>query len=216
MIEGPGNKNSQPPVTGSEGAVAGSWECGSPDYWLLRNGTRRSGRPADLTRHVEEEIRRSALRHRAFALLGRLAGLFAVLAADRERQRTKTRLRDLVAALEAVAVGAVFQASQSCVDLRQCLGLHLDERELDVLLDVDFGALALIQDIALLVAFEPDVANPTLNFGEQFPAAVFEHLLQLVVAVLRTLGFRRRRHDPCRSLRVAYEAAIRPSRFRCA
>jgi hypothetical protein len=66
--------------------------------------------------------------------------------------RAETRFRNLVTTLEAVAVGAVFQRSQSRVDLRQRLGLHLDERELDILLDVDLGALALVEDIALLVA----------------------------------------------------------------
>jgi hypothetical protein len=78
---------------------------------------------------------------------------------------------------------------------------------------IDFGALALIEDVALFVAFEPDVANPALNFVEQLPAAVFEHLLQLVVAVLRRpLGFRRRRHDPA----APFASPMRPSRIRCA
>jgi DnaK suppressor protein len=106
------------------------------------------------------------------------------------------RLRNLIAAFEAVAVSVVFKAPQRGVDLVERLRLHLDERELDILLDVDLRALTLVEDVALLVAFHPNVAHPALNFVEQFSAAVFEHLLQLVVAVLcRPLRLGRRRHD---------------------
>ena len=55
---------------------------------------------------------------RALALRGLLPRLLAILAADRERQRAQPRLGDLVAALEAVAVVALFQPRQRLVDLR--------------------------------------------------------------------------------------------------
>jgi hypothetical protein len=107
------------------------WELGV-ENWEFR------GRRPRLVGHVEEESRRpTALRHDALALLGRFPRLFAVLAANRERQRPQARLGDLVAALEAIAVGALVEAAQSRIDLVERLGLHLDERELDVLLDVD-------------------------------------------------------------------------------
>src|SRR5207237_9852677 len=111
-----------------------------------------------LIRHVEEERGRPALaREHALALLGGLARLFAVLAANRERQRTQPRLGDFVAALEAVAVGPFLQTTERLVDLVERLRLHLDERELDVFLDVDLGALALVEHVVLLVAHRPAV-----------------------------------------------------------
>src|SRR5712691_238360 len=66
--------------------------------------------------HVEEERGGAApLRVLTLALLGDLLGLFAVLAAHRERQGPQTLLRDLFAALEAVAVGALLEAHQGVV-----------------------------------------------------------------------------------------------------
>src|SRR5262245_21643353 len=60
--------------------------------------------------HVDEQrCRTPALRHQAVALELHLASLLAVLAANREGQRPQSLLVDLVAALEAVAVGALFE-----------------------------------------------------------------------------------------------------------
>src|SRR5436309_16108337 len=114
---------------------------------------RRGTRPGRLVRHVEEERRRTApARERPLTLLGRLTRLFAILAADRERQRTQSRVGDFVAALETVAVGPLIQPTEGLVDLVERLRLHLDQRELDVFLDVDLRALALVEHLALLVA----------------------------------------------------------------
>ena len=88
---------------------------------------------------VEEAGRSAALRQRALALRRDFARLFAVLAADRERQRPQARLGDFVAALEAQAVTAVFEPCERLVDLVERFRLHLDERQLDVFLDVDLG-----------------------------------------------------------------------------
>ena len=49
----------------------------------------------------------------ALALLGVLARLFAVLAADGEGQRPEPLLGDLLAALEAVAVRALLRAARA-------------------------------------------------------------------------------------------------------
>ena len=93
--------------------------------------------PACLALHVDEERGvAAALRHQAFALLRSLARFLAVLAADRERQRAEPALGDFVAALEAVAEGALFETVQRFFDLVERLRLHLDERELDLVLDV--------------------------------------------------------------------------------
>jgi hypothetical protein len=71
---------------------------------------------ADLIQ-IEEEASRSTLRLLALALFGDLARLLAVLAAHGERQRPETSLRDFIAALETVAVGALGVTSQGFFDL---------------------------------------------------------------------------------------------------
>ena len=60
---------------------------------MSRNSERRAAPGVELT----------------LALLGDLPGLFAVLAADRERQRPQALLGDFLAALEAVAVVALLE-----------------------------------------------------------------------------------------------------------
>src|SRR6185436_13441988 len=104
-----------------------------------------------------------------------------LLATHREGQRTQACFRDFLAALEAIAVAAVLEAAQRCIDLVQGFRLHLDERELDILLDVDLGALALVEHVALFAALGSHVANATLHFGHEFAATVLEHLAKLVV-----------------------------------
>src|SRR3989344_6891764 len=86
---------------------------------------------AEIEERAAEESA-SATRQLAFTLLGVLTLLFAILAAKREWQCPQSRLRDLVAALEAVAVCAFVQPPERLVDLVERLRLHLDEHELDV------------------------------------------------------------------------------------
>src|SRR4051812_48558393 len=101
---------------------------------------RNFGSPASLD--VEEQRRGAAPSGKLpLTVLGILAGLFAILAADRERQRAEALLANLFAAIEAVAVIALLEAEQRVVDLVERLGLHLNERELDIFLNVRFGAL---------------------------------------------------------------------------
>src|SRR5688572_12359923 len=94
---------------------------------------------ADGSAQVEQEPRRTALREMALALFGDFAGFFAVLASDCKWQRPQPPLRDLVAALEAVSVGALGQPAQRLFDLVKRLRLHLNESEFDVVLNVGFG-----------------------------------------------------------------------------
>src|SRR5688572_5836507 len=116
-----------------------------PEHWELgRRGSGRS-RNASVGHVVEERRRATLLRGRPLTTLGCLARFLAVLAANREGQRTQASLGDFVTALEAVAVGPLFKTTQSCVNLVERFRLHLDQRELDVLLDVHFRALALVQ-----------------------------------------------------------------------
>src|SRR5262245_3168055 len=94
------------------------------------------------TLHVEEERRRAATSvHLPLAPLGVLALLLAVLAADRERQCAQSLLGDLLTALETVPVVTVIEPVERIVDLVERLRLHLDERKLQILLDVRFRAL---------------------------------------------------------------------------
>src|SRR5438034_6299186 len=92
--------------------------------------------------HIEEERRRpAALRQQPLPLLGVLLGLLAVLAPDGEGEGPEALLGDFLAAVEAVAVVALLEPRECVVDLVQRLRLHLDQRKLDVLLDVGLGAL---------------------------------------------------------------------------
>src|SRR5688500_14383316 len=100
------NKKSQTPRP-----TVGNWDLavGIGDWGFRRRLSRR----VRLIRHVEEERARSALlRQRALTLFGGLARLFAVLAADRERQGPQPCLRNLLAALETVAVRALVEPMQ--------------------------------------------------------------------------------------------------------
>ena len=137
----------------------------------------------------------------ALTLLGRLTSFFAILATHREGKGSQAPFGDLVAALETVAVGVFVEPSQCHVDLVQRFRFHLDQRELDLFLDVDLGALALVEHLALLGDVGPRVANLALNFVHQLAAAVLEHLPQFVIpaSVRRCHGLRRRRHDACGS-----------------
>src|SRR5207249_6835245 len=80
--------------------------------------------------HIHEERRGAAARGvLPLALLRVLPGFFAILAANRERQRPQPLLADFLAAVEAVAVGAVLEARERVDDLIERLRLHLHERE---------------------------------------------------------------------------------------
>src|SRR5262252_3843392 len=105
-----------------------------------RGGLRHRRSPPSTGRrmlHVEEETTRAAARrHLTLALLGDFTGLLALLAAHRKGERAETLLGDLIAALVAVAVAAMVEAGERVIDLVERLGFHLDERKLDLLLDV--------------------------------------------------------------------------------
>ena len=119
------------------------------------------------------------------------ARLFAVLAADGEGQRPQARLADVLAALEAAPVGALLEALQRFVDALQRLGLHLDERELDVFLNVGFRRLHRVDDAGgdAAGAFGPDVLDARLHFVQDLATTVLEHSLQLGVAsAVRSVG----------------------------
>ena len=75
--------------------------------------------------------------HDALSPLDRLTSLFTVLAADRKRKGPEACLGDLVAAFQTVAVRAFSEPTKRRVDLLQRFRLHLEQRKVDLVLDVD-------------------------------------------------------------------------------
>src|SRR5688572_9208702 len=78
---------------------------------------------------------------------------------------------DPVAAVETVAVGTVLDSAERRVDLVQRFCFHLDQRELNLFLDVDLGDLALVEHVVLLGIVAPRVAHLALNFAQQLATA---------------------------------------------
>src|SRR4029450_3334515 len=119
------------------------------------------------------------------ALLGNLAGLLAVLAADGERQGAQPALRDFLTALEAVPEGAFLQPAEGLFDLRERFRLHLDEGELDVILDVRLGRLGRVAH-AVGWAGGPlgtDRADLLVHGAHDLAAAFLEDVLELRIPI---------------------------------
>src|SRR2546423_674396 len=146
--------------------------------------------------HIEEErAGAAALGHLALALLRVLARFLAILAAHREGQRAQTLLRDFLAAVEAVTVVPVLEPRKGVVDFIERLRLHLDERELDVFLNVGLGALDGVEhfvELAAPRALFADAAHLALHLSLNLAPTVVEHLLQFDIARLGHPLFRAR------------------------
>src|SRR6476661_6730741 len=159
--------------------IRGNWWGRGPEGGRERPARAASRSLLDaLSLHVDEERRISApLRHHPLALLLGLALLFAILAAHGERQRPEPPLRDFFSTLEAVPEGALFQAAQSLFDLVQRLRFHLDQRELDLVLNICFGALGGVQNPLgrAVGALGPHVPNLLLNLVHDFTPALFQN-----------------------------------------
>src|SRR5580765_3995714 len=160
----------------------GSATGGAPECW-----------DAGLLHVHEERTGAAARRQLTLALLGGFPGLLTVLAPDREGQRTQALLRDFVATVETVAVAALLEAGERVVHLVQGLGLHLDQRELQLFLDVGFRALDGVEHFVQLAApraFLTHAAHLALDFSLQLATPIVEHRFQIRVA---GPGLRRRR-----------------------
>src|SRR5688572_17488279 len=144
---------------------------------------RTAGR--SLALHVEEERGGATALHHPLALLGDLAGLLAVLAADGERQGAQPALRDLFTALEAVPEGAFLQPAEGLLDLRERFGLHLDEGELDVILNVRLGRLSRVEDAVgrAVGTLSTDVADLLVHGAHDLAAAFLEDVLELRIPI---------------------------------
>src|SRR5213078_2495400 len=83
----------------------------------------------------------------------------------------------------AVAVGALFEPPQRFVDLVQRLRLHLDQREFDLVLNIQLRALGRVEHAldGAARALRAHVAHPALDLTHDFAAALLEDALQLVV-----------------------------------
>jgi hypothetical protein len=138
---------------------------------------------------------RPALRQLAFALRRDFPGFLAILAANRKRQRPQPALRNLVAALETVPVGPLVMTRERLFDLVQRLGLHLDEGQLDIVLDIGFGRLGGIQHALAFArrAHRPHVADFLLHFAQDLPPTLLENPLQLGIAIPGHVGLPLRR-----------------------
>ena len=161
----------------------------------------------------EERGRTALLRQHSCTLLSALPGLFTVLAAHSKRQGAEPRLGDLITALETIAVRISFEPPKRLVDLVERLGLHLNQRKLDVLLDIDLGALAIVENVT--VPLGPNVAHSALKVAHQLSAAVLKHLFEFVIPTRsrRCLLSFCRCHDSYRSFQTNFN---RSGRYACA
>src|SRR5262252_4726555 len=124
--------------------------------------------------HVEEQRGRAAPRRLTLTPFGVFPRFLALLAANREGQRAQTLLCDFFSAIEAVAVVALFEPHERIVDLVERLRLHLDERQLDVFLDIGLRAFDGVEHVAQLADFagRADIAHLALHLGLQFAPTI--------------------------------------------
>src|SRR5258708_6746234 len=94
-------------------------------------------------------------------LVALLAGLLACRAPNGKWERTQSRGRNAPTAFDAEAVRPRVDVRQRLVDAPDQTCLRVDEREGDVLLNVDAGALAVVDDLARAIG--TDLLHSTLN-----------------------------------------------------
>src|SRR6187455_168953 len=117
-------------------------DCAASAGW---RSLRNRGEDAESSVQVDEKPCGPAL-CLPFALLGQLPRFLTVLATDREGQRPEASFRNLLTALEAVPVSPLIEAGECLLNLVQRLGLHLDQGQFDVVLDIRFGSLSGIEN----------------------------------------------------------------------
>jgi hypothetical protein len=110
------------------------------------------------------------------ATLSRLGRLFARLATHRERQRAESSLRDLALAFDTGPVLASVEPAQCLVDAAQRLGLHLEQGDVDVALDIRVGHFEVITHVR--EAIGAPVADAILDLIVQRAPAVAQDLRQ--------------------------------------
>src|SRR5205085_6940420 len=92
-------------------------------------------------------------------------------------QGPKTLLRDRALAFETVAVGALVESRQRRVDPPQRVGFQLNQRQLDIPLDIGLRAFLIIGSLAIRGA--PRLTDPALDLVPELGAAALEHRPEL-------------------------------------
>jgi len=100
----------------------------------------------------------------------------ARLAADGERQRAEAPCGNLTVACAANSVVARVEATQGFIDLSQRVRTHLQQRELETMLDICVGVFEVVTDIIRSVG--ATVAKPTLDVILNGPSPIAQHLPQ--------------------------------------
>ena len=108
-------------------------------------------------------------------MYGRFFRLCAFAAPHREGQGPQTRFVNLGAAVEAIAVRALFEPANGRGDPVEGLHLDLQERQPDITLDVALGCLAVVEAASILAAVVAHVAKLLLDVLRQLPEAFLEH-----------------------------------------
>jgi hypothetical protein len=117
--------------------------------------------------------------------LGLFTFLFAPLTAHGKQQRPQTPRRNLLFALDAESVGACVEASERRVDLDERVGMHLQQRQRQMVLAVGLRLLEVV--CALLRAAGPPVSDPMVNPVEQALPTFEESLLESVGPIVSVL-----------------------------
>jgi len=110
-------------------------------------------------------------------VLSDLTSFFAPLAAHSEWQRSKSSFANLAVARKAGAVPARPEPDERFADPGQSLRSHLEQRELDVLLDVAVRRVDVIAYVVTLI--DARSTDPILHVVVQFTPAFDEHLSQV-------------------------------------
>src|SRR3989344_7963187 len=169
---------------------------------VIRPGVGVLGRPLRSCRIQREEhvVPTAALLTLTLILtsLSRLTRLLAFPAANRKRQSTQACLRDLLAALEAVAVRPLVESLQRDVELLKRFRTHSRQLTSDMILKLSFSPFARVHDSAL--ALFTTLPFLVADLGHQLAPTVFEHLLELSVAGAFGLPAGLRGHRNCNLL----------------
>ena len=100
-------------------------------------------------------------------------------AANGKGQGAEAFARDRPGAFDAVAVGTDLESAQCGINPAQRLGLHLYQREIEVGLDVDIGAVVRVDDVPIVATSFSNIPHHLVHaFSEPF-ASRFENRLQL-------------------------------------
>ena len=120
------------------------------------------------------------MRHRTLTPIGCFVNRFAVSAAHRKRKRVQTRFGNFVSALEAIAIRTFVNATKCRIYLLQRFRLQLDQRESDIVLNLDLAALGGVDHVPVANPLGSNVANPALHVLRKLRAATLENRPEVI------------------------------------